>query len=78
MTTTGSTHNNLAYSGIKNGYQPTYRYNDHGKAGGGFWSPGKVEMNSKYTTAVNQVFDQVPNGGSCNDLLRRELSEIDH
>ena len=78
MMTTGSTHNNLAYSGIKNGYQPTYRYNDHGKAGGGFWSPGKVEMNSKYTTAVNRVFDQVPNGGSCNDLLGHELSEIDH
>ena len=45
---------------------------------GGLLESRKVEMNGKYTTAVNRVFNQVPNGGSCNDLLGRELSEIDH
>ena len=58
-------HNNLAYRGIKNSYQPT--------CWGGLWSPGNVEINSKYATAMNQVFDQVSNGGSCDDLSKEPL-----
>ena len=56
---TGSMHNNLAYSSMKNSYQHTYQDNDLGKPGGSLWSPRNVKLNGKYATDVNCVFDQV-------------------